>query len=129
MIPGSLLALAVGGTCLRFLWSLPAGTRRSFIAAAGVFLGGAIGVEMLTAKHRTMTGGTDTFAHTLLVTLEEAGEMVGVAIFLYGVLRYLALESGILAIELRLREPAVAATGVAQPPRALDVVPAGSSAL
>ena len=66
----------------------------------------------------------------MLVTVEETSEMLGVALFLYAVLRYLATECGLIAVELRLREDSVAAKEVvARVPPALDVRTVESGAI
>lgn len=107
VIPGMAVVLAVVLTYLRFVWRLPARTRRLLILAGCVFVGSALGVEMIEAKHLSVVG-SHNFAHSLLVTVEETGEMIGVVIFLYGVLRHLAAECAVIRIEIRVPQPALA---------------------
>ena len=103
VIPGMIAVLAIGLAYLKFLWNLPAETRRAFILAGCVFVGGALGVEMLGAKHLSIVG-VHNFTHSLLITLEEAAEMFGVLILLHAVLQHLATECGVALVEIRAAE-------------------------
>lgn len=88
VIPGGLFVLAVGGLMLRFLISLPARTRNLFVIAGAVFVGGAIGVEMISAYH-AFSHGEKNLLYALIITFEEAMEMLGVIIFIHASLEYL----------------------------------------
>lgn len=73
----------------RFLAALPHDTRRLFIFAGGLFVAGAIGIEMIGAQVESSLGTRETMAYVVAVTLEEGCEMFGVALFLYALLSYL----------------------------------------
>jgi hypothetical protein len=103
VIPGMAIVLAVGLTFLPFVWKLPRGSRRLFILAGAVFVASGLGVEMISAKHLSVAG-THNFTHSLLITAEEAGEMAGIVIFLYGLLEYLGTACGPVRIEVRMPE-------------------------
>ncbi|HEX6144165.1 MAG TPA: hypothetical protein VFZ01_15720, partial [Geminicoccaceae bacterium] len=83
---------------LRFLLALPRRTQSLFLLAGALYLGGAIGIEMLAWHYRyplhapdpTDWEGSKDIVWALLSHLEEVLEMVGVAIFLYALLSYLA---------------------------------------
>lgn len=61
-----------------------------FAASAAIFLGGAIGVEMVNAGvHDTV--GTRTATYVLGTAVEECMEMLGAALFLFSLLDHLAL--------------------------------------
>jgi hypothetical protein len=70
VIPASFFAAAVGLAYLRFLGHLPALTRRRFILAAIVFVGGALGVEALSGW-RAETMGMNNMTHSCIATVEE----------------------------------------------------------
>ena len=88
VIPGFALVLVLGAFFLRFLLRLPAATRFIFILAAALYLGGALGVELVNGRHAELHG-TGMVYH-LMVTAEESLEMAGAILFIYGLLRYLA---------------------------------------
>lgn len=88
VIPGGIFVLTVGALMLRFLIALPARTRNLFLTAGAVFVGGAIGVEMISAYH-AFSHGEKNLLYSLIITFEEAMEMLGVIIFIHASLEYL----------------------------------------
>lgn len=88
VIPGFALVLVLGASFLPFLLRLPAATRFIFIAAAAIYLGGALGMELFDGRYRELHG--TEFAYHLMVAAEESLEMAGAILFIYGLLRYLA---------------------------------------
>jgi len=88
VIPGLALVLVLGAFFLPFLLRLPAATRFIFILAAALYLGGAIGMELVDGRYRELHG-TEMGYH-LLVAVEEGLEMAGAIVFIYGLSRYLA---------------------------------------
>src|SRR5262245_60063408 len=103
VVPAALLLLVFGISYLGFLASLPRSTRFTFILAFMVYVGGAIGVESISASFISTTGG-QTVPYRLLVTLEETMEMLGLIIFIRGLLQYIAeYLSGALLIEIDSR--------------------------
>ena len=88
VIPGAAFVLVVGLILMRFLIHLPARTLFLYVCAGVVFVGGAIGVEMLSAV-QSYQHGKENFAYSLIITLEEAMEMLGVVIFIHSSLEYL----------------------------------------
>ncbi len=84
-IPGGILALLIGLMFFPFLWSLPAGTRTAFIVAGCIYVGGAVGVEIIGEPM-----GSDTMTYNLTTVVEEGMEMGGVILFLATLLRYTA---------------------------------------
>ncbi len=89
VIPYGIATLVLAFVYLRFLWSLPSATRKRFILAALLFIGGALGFEMLSAIAADRSG-YDTVAYSALYTIEETLEMVGIVVFLYALLCHLA---------------------------------------
>ena len=74
---------------LGFLLRLPSSTRWSFLAAGTIYLGGAIGIEMIGGRYGEAYGFENLTAQ-LMTHLEESMEMAGMIVFIYALLRYLA---------------------------------------
>jgi len=87
VLPASAAAAIVGLSYLRFLLALPRRTAVLFVLAAMTYLGGAVGVEVIGARHTFLYGQQDP-VYGALVILEESMEMSSIALFLYAVLRY-----------------------------------------
>jgi len=88
VLPFGLLALAIGGVYLRFLFLLPRDIALFFFGGGALYVGGAIGFEILGALE------AEAFRYRNLpmlvyVTVEETFEMCGPSLFLYGAHRYL----------------------------------------
>lgn len=89
----ALLALAIGAPfAWLFLRRLPARARSRIALAAGLYLGGAVLVEMLGGRHLERYGRDGGYA--LLATLEEVLEMAGVIAFIGALLGLLARAHG-----------------------------------
>ncbi len=104
VVIGAALVLVVGLSYARFLAHLPAVTRRLFVLAATLYVGGAIGVEMLGAKYAFLFGQRG-YPYALLTMTEETLEMVGVVVLLYSLLTYLGMSSSGVQISIRTEEP------------------------
>ena len=101
VIPYGSAVLVLAAVYLRFMIRLSRTTRYYFILAALLFLGGAIGVDMLQAQERDLVIGSDyTILYCVLYSLEEFLEMIGVAVFIYALLKNLADESPVIRITL-----------------------------
>lgn len=100
VLPYGAIVLVVGLIYLDFVWSLPKPTRFRFIASGVIFLSGAVGFEMISARSAEEYG-TDTVMYSLLYSIEETLEMFGIVLFLYALLSYLANEIGGVVVELR----------------------------
>ncbi len=98
VIPGAVFVLVVGAAFARFLWHLPRRTRVTFVVAGIVFVGGAIGVEMISGLQADRYG-EQTLGYAMIVTVEELCEMLGIVIFIHGLLDYIASRAG----EIRIR--------------------------
>jgi len=83
-IPGGILALLIGLSYFSFLWHLPTATRNMFLLAGAIFVGGAVGVEMIGAPMVE-----DAMPYNLLTVVEEGMEMGGVILFLWALLKYM----------------------------------------
>ncbi len=99
VIPYGIASLVLALIYVRFVLGLPRLTRLRFIFAGSLFLAGAIGVEMLGAMAAD-DAGYDTVLYTVLYSVEELFEMLGIVLFIYALLSYLAEETGGLVIRL-----------------------------
>ena len=97
VIPYTGLVALLAAFYFRFLLHLPRPTMVRFIIAAGLFLTGAVGVEMISA-HEADINDTTTITYSVLYTIEELCEMVAMVIFLWALLEYYAREFGTLSI-------------------------------
>lgn len=98
VIPGIALVLVLALVFSRFLWRLPARTRRAFLTAAALYLGGVLGFELLGSGFDEANGRRN-LVYMTLVTVEEVLEMAGVLLFVWALLDYLAGRFG----EVRVR--------------------------
>jgi hypothetical protein len=97
VIPGALFVLILGFTYLNFLRHLPLDTRRLFVAAAILYIGGAMGVEVIGGYYASLYGPTN-MTYALITTLEELLEMMGVIAFLYALMSYLRFHAADLGV-------------------------------
>lgn len=101
VIPYGLAVVLAAAYFLPFLWRLPRVTAGLIVAAGTVFVSGALGLELIQA----MIDSTIRHHHPLTIALyhlEEAMEMGGVVLFIYALLRHLAVNDGPRS-ELRVR--------------------------
>ena len=78
--------LVIALAYLKFLAHLPTTTKRLFILAGALFVGGALGLEII-AGHEESLGNILTYK--LITTIEELFEKLGVLVFNYALLTYL----------------------------------------
>lgn len=103
-IPGGILALVVGLTFFSFLSSLPTATRNAFFLAGCIYVGGAIGVEIIGAPM-----DADTMTYNLTTVVEEGMEMAGVLLFLTALLAYMARQdvgTDEVSVTVAVKDPA-----------------------
>ncbi len=74
---------------LKFLVRLPSSSRWFFLGAGAIYLGGAIGLEMIGGRYNE-SHGYENLTYQLIAHIEESMEMVGIIVFIYALLRYLA---------------------------------------
>ena len=73
---------------LRFIVHLPAKTRNLFILAGALFVGGALGLEIL-AGYQDSLNTSSNFLYKLFTTIEELWEKLGVLVFIHALLTYI----------------------------------------
>ncbi|WP_027949435.1 hypothetical protein [Haliea salexigens] len=91
VIPYGIIAALVAGLFARFLIRLPRRSGLYFAGSGTLYLAGALGVEMLGGKYIS-SPGAEELTYTIIYTLEESLEMVGIAFFIYALLDYVTRE-------------------------------------
>ena len=89
VVPAVALVVCLGIFFLRFLIHLSVKTRWTFLIAAAMYLGGAVGLEMIEGWYSEING-RETLLYMTLTTLEETLEMVGTIVFIWALLGYIA---------------------------------------
>lgn len=92
VIPALALVAVAALAYLPFLRALPADTRRRAIVAAALYLGGAVGMEMVGGAWLERFG--DDAVYAVAVALEETLEMLGAAAFVSALLHYIRRHVG-----------------------------------
>jgi hypothetical protein len=93
---GVAVAAAVALMELQLLTRLPRATAVGLVSGGACFLAGALGLEVLAGPVYA-AGAKLTLQHAALVTAEETLEMIGIALFVATVLRYVATRPGFTA--------------------------------
>ena len=73
---------------LPFVRRLPSDSKKHFILAASIYIGGALIMEMV-GSHLAESQGQQYLPYALVATAEEIMEMLGIVTFIYGLLYYL----------------------------------------
>ncbi|MFS8063342.1 MAG: hypothetical protein ACMG5Z_02025 [Luteimonas sp.] len=93
VIPGIALVVVLGAFFLPFLFRLPRRTAIAFAISGAIYVGGALGVELVEGWWREGHGHRNLTYH-LLVSLEEGMEMFGVIAFIHALMGYIARKYG-----------------------------------
>lgn len=90
VLVGAVFMIVVGAFYIGFLRSLPARTRYLILAAAAIFVGGAVGMEMVAGYHASSAPDNYWMSarRVVLTHTEETLEMTGVLLFIYALLDY-----------------------------------------
>ena len=89
VIPASILLLVFLLAYFRFFLDLPAKQRLLFLISGALYVGGAIGLEMLHGFITTLPEDSSQLARIIVPVGEETFEMLGIAVFTYALLSYL----------------------------------------
>jgi len=81
------LLVVIGLWWLPLLQRIDSRTRLLLLASAGLYLGGAVGIESLSQLHAGVSGKA-TPLYVVLATVEEVCEMAGIALLVYTLLEY-----------------------------------------
>ena len=89
VIPAFALMVFLASFFSSFLFKLPKTTRISFIIAGIIYLTGLLGIEMLGGSYHELHG-KENLTYSLISTLEESLEMLGLILFIRALLDYLS---------------------------------------
>ena len=103
VIPGSIFVAVFVLIFWRFIQSLPKKTKNLFIIAGTMYVGGAIGMEMIGGYHAEAYGQA-TFMYSLITTFEESLEMFGIAVFIYALLSYIASHLNVVNLRVNFHK-------------------------
>lgn len=82
---------------LKFLKRLPAKTRWLMITAGAIYVGGAMGMEMIDGAYYEKAiepfGGVIDWNYVLMTTVEESLESIGLAVFVFTLMTHLSLDA------------------------------------
>ena len=73
---------------LKFFINLPTKTRFLFLISGFLYVGGALGMELIGGWYVSING-KQNLMYAMMTTLEETLEMLGVAVFFYSLLSYI----------------------------------------
>jgi hypothetical protein len=97
LIPALAVTSIAALAFLRFLAALPQDTRRWFLIAAALLVGGAVGVEIVNGWISYLSDH-ETALYVLTSSTEETMEVMGEITFLYALMLYAATEIGELRV-------------------------------
>ena len=99
VVPVGVLVAVFALSYLKFVAHLPAATRRKVVLAGVIYVGGALGIELLLGAFADRHG-EDSFTWTMISWVEETLEMAGSSLFLYALLEYLGRSAPDLRIAI-----------------------------
>jgi hypothetical protein len=100
VIPYGIFVLVLAASYLKFFFRLPNEIRTLFILSGVTFVSGAIGFEMLGSREAYIAGG-ENLVYAVYYTIEELFEMLGSALFIYAILKYMVVVRGYLSITIK----------------------------
>lgn len=104
VIPGTIFVFWFVKRYWRFSRHLPRQSQQHFVAAASIYVGGALIMEML-GSYLAEAQGQQYLPYALIATVEEVMEMLGIIIFVYGLLYYLSQWSDELYLKINILDP------------------------
>jgi hypothetical protein len=98
VIPVGIAVAVMGLAYVPFLRGLPARTRRQFLVAGVIYVGGALLTE-LPLGYWSVRVGEDNLGYSLIDFIEETLELTGVTLFLLALLEYAHDHHGVLRLD------------------------------
>ena len=89
-------------TYSKFLFGLPKKTIRLFVASGVIYVGAAIGFDMLGGREAFLHN-TETLTYCVLYTCEELFEMLGIVLLIYALLSYIVQKMGYPTITFQIK--------------------------
>ncbi|OGI42975.1 MAG: hypothetical protein A2150_04130 [Candidatus Muproteobacteria bacterium RBG_16_64_11] len=83
---------------LKFVFSLPARTRRLFLLAGLIYVAGTLGMELFAGQYYEQVQRVDAVYSLIFVTIEELLEMTGLVIFIHALLSHIDAELGEISL-------------------------------
>jgi hypothetical protein len=102
IIPFGVLVLIFIGLYSKFVFSLPKKIKILFVTAASIFLFGSLGMEAIGGFQADEVG-MGNFLYSMIVTLEESLEMIGILVFIYALMQYIKHHTNIESIKVVLK--------------------------
>lgn len=90
VVPAIFIVVILGVVFIKFLFMLSAQIRIQFIIAGAIYIGGALGFELI-GGYLSETKGVNNFTYALSTNMEEMLEMLGASFFAYSLLNYIQL--------------------------------------
>jgi len=91
VIPYGIFVVVVGVVYLRFLLSLPVRIRYLIIFAGILYVGGALGLELI-GGYWVELHGVENVTYELMTTCEQSLQMAGILLFIYALMSYIPSE-------------------------------------
>ena len=89
VIPALGLTFVVVAIFLRFFWRLPARTRFGIALASAIYVGGAVGMEMIAGVYHGGALVRRDAVYIMIFTIEEMMEMAGMIVCIHYLLRHI----------------------------------------
>jgi hypothetical protein len=102
VIPAAALTLIFVVAYIPFLRHLPRAVALRFIIAGALFVGGALGMEMIQARYDTLHG-VENMPYRIMVAIEEGMEMAGTILFISVLMSYLRGLSNTIQLRISAR--------------------------
>jgi hypothetical protein len=96
-IPYLAVTILIAIAYFKFMMRLPKKVLRLFIIAGILYVGGAVGMEMVGGWHAEIHG-EKTVTYALMYSFEELLEMSGAVVFMYALLTYITMKFEFLQI-------------------------------
>jgi hypothetical protein len=90
VVPGAVFVLIFTLAYVRLFVELPPKIRWLIGIAGTIYVGGALGMELIGGYYASFYGGQGNMTFAMLATIEEVCEMTGILIFLYALLLYIS---------------------------------------
>jgi hypothetical protein len=108
VIPAAVVVVAFAVAYLKFLSHLPRATRNQFLLSGGIYVTGALVLE-LPLGYWTERAGSDNLIYALIDFAEESLEMLGVNLFLLSLVDHLAVQGWTIGFSQAAPDPQPAA--------------------
>jgi hypothetical protein len=105
VVPYGIAVLVLGLAVLPTIWRLSKQIRSWFFLSGVVYVGGALGLEMVGGKYFEISKKTLDLPYVLITTVEESMEIAGLIILVYALLKLIQRECGGFALIMPQEPP------------------------